>query len=41
MVGANFKQDVNVFVVLENVLELNDVRMVERLVDFNFSDKLS
>ena len=40
LVGADLQQDVDVFVVLEHVLELHDVLVVERLVDLDLSDQL-
>jgi hypothetical protein len=36
LIGAQFQQDVDVLMVLEHMLELNDVRVLQRLVDLNF-----
>ena len=36
MVRAYFKQNVHVLVILEHMLELDDVIMVQRLVNFDF-----
>lgn len=40
LVGADFQQNVNIFVVLEDVFEFYDVLMGEGFVDFNLSDEL-
>jgi hypothetical protein len=41
VVRANFQEDVHILVVLKHVLELNDMVVVERFVDLDFSDKLN
>lgn len=40
LVGADLQQDVDVLVVLEDVLELDEVLLAQRLVDLDFSDEL-
>ena len=36
LVGTDLKEDVNVFVVFEDVLKLYNMLVVQRLVDFDF-----
>jgi hypothetical protein len=40
LIGADLHQDLNVFVVLEDVLELDDVLLAEGLVDLDLGDQL-
>jgi hypothetical protein len=40
LVGANFQQDIYVFVVLKYMLEFHNMRVAEGLVDFDLSDQL-
>jgi hypothetical protein len=40
LVGADFQQDVDVFMILEDVLELDDVLLAERFVDLDLGDQL-
>lgn len=40
VVGTDFQKDVHVFVVFENVFELDDVVVVEGFVDLDFGDEL-
>jgi len=41
LIGTNLQQNINVFMVLKHMLELNDVRVTERLVNLNLSYKLN
>lgn len=41
LVGANFKQNVDVLVVFEDVFELYDILMAQRFVDFDLGDELN
>jgi hypothetical protein len=38
LVGTYFQQNIHVFVVFEDVLELDDILVAQRLVDFNLSN---
>ena len=41
LVCAHLKQDVNVLMVFEKVLEANDIRVLQRSVDANLTHKLN
>jgi hypothetical protein len=41
LVGADLKQDVHILMILEDVLELDDVLLGQRLVDLYLSDELN
>lgn len=40
MVSAYFEKNINVFVVLKYMLELNNVDVAQGFVNFDFSDEL-